>query len=199
MEELIVINQQMKSEKDNLLKEIFLNESKRLSNFIRNKVDNTEDAEDILQETFFQLTESFSILQPIEKVASWLYKVASNKIIDLYRKKKTESIETITSSITANNDSDEDIDASELFLMPYVMQEDNQTRRMILSEIEDALDDLPVEQREVFVMNELEDKSFKEIAALTGESINTLLSRKRYAVLYLRERLQDLYNEILNN
>jgi len=199
MDELITINALMTAEKNAKIKDIFLEERKRLAGFIRNKVANAEDAEDILQDTFYELSDSFSILEPIEKVASWLYKVASNKIIDLYRKKKTESLETINQSVFKDFNEDGGGDDEELFLIPYVIQDDNYTRSLIWAEIENALEDLPAEQRDVFVMHELEDKSFKEMAALTGESINTLISRKRYAVLYLRERLQDLYNELLNN
>ena len=199
MDDLITINALMKAEKDASIKEIFLKERKRIEGFIRNRVANVEDAEDILQDTFYQLTESFNIMEPIEKVASWLYKVASNKIIDLYRKKKTESLETLNSSVFNNADDDNSSDVGELFLMPYIVDEDTYSRALIWDEIEKALDDLPVEQRDVFVMHELEDKSFKEISELTGASVNTLLSRKRYAVLYLQERLQGLYYEILNN
>ena len=199
MDELLTINALITAEKNAKIKDIFLEERKRLSSFIRNKVANSEDAEDILQETFYQLTETFSIMEPIEKVASWLYKVASNKIIDLYRKKKTESLESISNTISKNYSDEMAIDDEELFLIPYVMQEDNQTRSLIWTEIETALEELPAEQRDVFIMHEIEDKSFKEMAELTGESINTLISRKRYAVLYLRERLEDLYNEIIKN
>jgi RNA polymerase sigma factor (sigma-70 family) len=199
MDELITINALMTAEKNARIKDIFLEERKRLAGFIRNKVANAEDAEDILQETFYELSDSFSILEPIEKVASWLYKVASNKIIDLYRKKKTESLESINQTISKDFTDEQWSDDKDLFLIPYVMQEDNYTRSLIWTEIETSLEELPKEQREVFVMHELEDKSFKEMTELTGESINTLISRKRYAVLYLRERLQDLYNELLNN
>ncbi len=194
----MTINDIMKAEKDASIKEIYLQERKRLSNFIKNKVASTEDAEDILQETFYQLSENFNVLEPIEKVAAWLFKVASNKITDLYRKKKTESLETIAANTSFSNDEGDELDTEELFLMPYILEEDNYTRSVIMEAIEDALNDLPKEQREVFIMYEIEDKSFKEIAALTGESVNTLLSRKRYATAYLRERLRDLYNEIIN-
>src|ERR1035437_6571761 len=196
MDELITINALMTGEKNARRKDIFLEERKRLAGFIRNKVANAEDAEDILQETFYELSDSFSILEPIEKVASWLYKVASNKIIDLYRKKKTESLESINQTISKDFTDEQWSDDKDLFLIPYVMQEDNYTRSLIWTEIETSLEELPKEQREVFVMHELEDKSFKEMTELTGESINTLISRKRYAVLYLRERLHDLYNEL---
>lgn len=199
MDESLTINALMTAEKNARIKDIFLEERKRLAGFIRNKVANAEDAEDILQETFYELSDSFSILEPIEKVASWLYKVASNKIIDLYRKKKTESLESINQTVSKDFTDELGSDEDDLFLMPYVMQEDNYTRSLIWTEIETALDELPKEQRDVFVMHELEDKSFKEMVELTGESINTLISRKRYAVLYLRERLQELYNELLNN
>jgi RNA polymerase sigma factor (sigma-70 family) len=186
----------MKAERNASIKEIFLQEQKRLSNFIRNKVASAEDAEDILQETFYQLTENFSVLEPIEKVAAWLFKVASNKITDLYRKKKTDSLETIAANTSRGNDDGDETDAEELFLMPSILEEDSYTRGVIMDAIEEALNELPKEQRDVFVMYEIEDKSFKEIAAITGESVNTLLSRKRYATAYLRERLIDLYEEI---
>ncbi len=198
MNTLMTINDVMKAEKDASIKEIFLKEQKRLFNFIRNKVASAEDAEDILQETFYQLSENFSILEPIEKVAAWLFKVASNKITDLYRKKKTESLESIAAVASNGNDDGDETDTEDLFLMPYILEEDKYTKGVIMDAIMEALTELPKEQREVFVMYEIEDKSFKEIAEITGDSVNTLISRKRYATIYLRERLSDLYKEIIN-
>jgi RNA polymerase sigma factor (sigma-70 family) len=198
MKNSITINEMMNAERNASIKEIFLQEQKRLSNFIRNKVSSAEDAEDILQETFYQLTENFSVMEPIEKVAAWLFKVASNKITDLYRKKKTESLETIAANTSFGNDDGDEADAEELFLMPYILEEDSYTRSVIMEAIEEALNELPKDQRDVFVMYEIEDKSFKEIAEITGDSVNTLISRKRYATTYLRERLRDLYEEIIN-
>ena len=198
MNTLMTINELMKVEKDASIKEIFLKEQKRLYNFIKNKVASAEDAEDILQETFYQLSENFSILEPIEKVAAWLFKVASNKITDLYRKKKTDSLESIAAVSSFGNDDGEEADAEDLFLMPYILEEDSYTRSVIMEAIMEALKELPKDQREVFVMYEIEDKSFKEIAEITGASVNTLISRKRYATAYLRERLRDLYKEIIN-
>lgn len=171
-------------------------EQKRLFRFIRERVPQEADAEDILQDVFYQFVNT-SITEPIEQTAAWLFRVATNKITDWYRKRKTQPF---SSFITGDDEDDEanlgpeyklfapDTDPGELYL-----------RSLVVEEFEAALEELPEEQRIVFVMHELEDKSFKDIAALTGDSVNTLLSRKRYAVLFLRKRLQLLYEDLLSN
>ncbi len=167
-------------------------EQRRLFSFIRKRVRSEEDAEDILQDVFYQLASTDSVAEPIEQLTSWLFTVARNKIIDWYRKKKPDAIPVETP------DDDVRLGLSDLLLDPRQNPDDVYSRTILWDAFEDALEDLPDNQREVFVMNEFEGRSFKEIASLTGEPINTLLSRKRYAVLYLREQLQEFYNELFN-
>ncbi len=174
-------------------------ERKRLLDFIRQRVNSDEDAEDILQDVFYQLVNAYRMMEPIEKVTSWLFTVARNRITDLYRKKKTANF----SSLLPLTDEASEDDAQNYFL-EEIMQDATETpeaqymRSLVWDTLNAALDELPDEQREVFNLHELEGMSFKEIAAQTGQPVNTLLSRKRYAVLHLRERLQTLYKELLN-
>ena len=166
---------------------------KRLFGFIRQRVNNEADAEDILQDVWYQLTATVDT-EPIEQVSSWLFKVARNKIIDRYRKKKPESLDD---ALTFEGE-DGEISFKEILLADNNNPETEHLRNMFWKELQDALEELPEEQRNVFIWNELEDVPFKEIAEQTGVQVNTLISRKRYAVLHLRERLQTLYNEIIN-
>ncbi len=187
----------MQEARNETVKETFQRERKRLLAFIRKRVPDRTDAEDILQDVFFQLTENLEILKPIEQMTAWLFRVARNKIIDRYRKKKPDLLDDMT---VANDDSnDRALSLTDLLFDPQDNPEDTYLRSLVWEELALALEELPAEQREVFEMHELEAKSFKEIAQITGASINTLLSRKRYAVLYLRKRLEDLYNDLLNN
>lgn len=167
-------------------------ERRRLLDFIRRRVRSEADAEDILQDVFYQLAATDSVAEPIEQLTSWLFTVARNKIIDWYRKKKPESLQVESS------EDDTRLGLAELLLDPRQNPDDVYARSLLWDEFADALDDLPDNQREVFMMHEFEGKSFKEIAAITGEPVNTLLSRKRYAVLFLREQLQELYDELFN-
>jgi RNA polymerase sigma factor (sigma-70 family) len=165
---------------------------KRLFGFIRKRVNSNEDAEDILQDVWYQLT----LLDngPIEQLGAWLYRVAQNKIIDRYRKQKPESLEDFTFE-----DEEGSISFKEILLSDD--NDDPETgylKKLFWEELLAALSELPEPQRKIFVLNELEDKTFQEIADETGENIKTLISRKRYAVLYLRERLRSLYEEIVN-
>jgi len=164
-------------------------ERPRLFDFIRRRVRTNEDAEDILQDVLLQLASSYSIAEPIERLTSWLFTVARNKVIDWYRKRRPEALPR-----DADNPS-MPLNLDEILYDPAQNPDRVYARSLVWTELADALDELPDEQREVFVMHELEGKSFKEIARITREPINTLLSRKRYAVLFLRERLQELYNE----
>jgi RNA polymerase sigma factor (sigma-70 family) len=155
-------------------------------------VRNEADAEDILQDVFYQLASSYSITEPIERMTSWLFTVARNKIIDWYRKKKPISLRQ------SNDYSDNESGPLNLEDILYDPADDPSVafeRSKVWTELADALDEMPEKQREVFVMHELEGKSFNEIVDITGEPLNTLLSRKRYAVLFLRERLRELYDE----
>jgi len=167
----------------------------RLRGFIRKRVRSIEDAEDIFQEVFYQLTEADRLMKPIDQIAAWLYTVARNRITDSYRKKRTESLPEISS------DNDEEVFFGELSSVLFdngSTPETEYLRSLIWDELEKALQELPPEQRQVFEMNELEGIPFKEISDLTGEAVNTLISRKRYAVLHLRERLEILYDELIN-
>jgi RNA polymerase sigma factor (sigma-70 family) len=186
--------ERMALEPDQRISEVVKREQSRLRNFIRRRVADPLDAEDILQDVFYELVEANRLLMPIEHVTGWLFRVARNRIVDLFRKKKPESFSD--SAVTPNDDADEELPAFEdLLPSPDAGPEALYARSVLLHELELALDELPEQQRKVFVAHELEGRSFKEIAAETGVSVNTLLSRKRYAVLHLRERLQNIYDE----
>ncbi len=181
----------MALEQDQRISEVVKRERSRLGNFIRRRVPDPRDAEDILQEVFYELVEANRLLMPIDHVTGWLFRVARNRIIDLFRKRKPESF----SDAGVEDEDGELLRLEDLLPSPDAGPDALYARGVLLDELEDALDELPEEQREVFVAHELEGRSFKEIAADTGVSVNTLLSRKRYAVLYLRERLQSIYDE----
>ena len=168
---------------------------KRLLGFIRRRVSNEADAEDILQDVWYQLTTTVDT-EPIEQVGSWLFTVARNKITDRYRKKKPESLDNLLGGFDEDG---EGPDLSAILLDNSQNPEAIHLRSLFWKTLQEALQELPEEQRSVFVWNELGDLSFKEIAEMTGENVNTLLSRKRYAVLFLRERLLTLYEEIINH
>jgi RNA polymerase sigma factor (sigma-70 family) len=185
--------ERMAPEQDQRISEAVKREQSRLRNFIRRRVPDSRDAEDILQDVFYELVEANRLLMPIEHVTGWLFRVARNRIIDLFRKKKTESF----SDAAVADEDDEMLQLEDLLPSPDAGPEALYARNVLLEELELALDELPEEQREVFVAHELEGYSFKEIAAETGVSVNTLLSRKRYAVLHLRERLQSIYDEFM--
>jgi RNA polymerase sigma factor (sigma-70 family) len=183
----------MALEQNQQISEVVKREQSRLRNFIRRRVPDPGDAEDILQDVFYELVEANRLLMPIEHVTGWLFRVARNRITDLFRKKKPESF-----SDTAATDQDgERLLLRDLLPSPDAGPEALYARNVLLDELELAVDDLPEEQREVFVAHELEGRSFKEMAAETGVNVNTLLSRKRYAVLHLRERLQGIYDEFM--
>jgi len=182
----------MALEQDQRMSEVVKREQSRLRNFIRRRVPDPRDAEDILQDVFYELVEANRLLMPIEHVTGWLFRVARNRITDLFRKKKPESL---SETIVAHEDDDELLRVEDLLPSPDAGPDALYARNLLLDELELAVDELPEEQREVFVAHELEARSFKEMAAETGVSVNTLLSRKRYAVLRLRERLQSIYDE----
>jgi len=179
------------AEQDQRISEVVTREGSRLRNFIRRRVPDPRDAEDILQDVFYELVEANRLLMPIEHVTGWLFRVARNRIIDLFRKKKPE---TFSDAAVAYEDG-ELLKIEDLLPSPDAGPEALYIRHAFLDELELAVDELPEEQRKVFVAHELEGRSFKDIAAETGVSVNTLLSRKRYAVLHLRERLQSIYDE----
>jgi RNA polymerase sigma factor (sigma-70 family) len=178
--------------------ETFLKQRGKLLGFIRNRVPDLEEAEDILQDVFYQFIAGYDTIQSVDRITSWLYSVARNKIIDRYRKKKSQPQRADLESIR-NEQEEGPITLQEILPDLGNTPEDQMIRDMIWDAIMDALDELPAEQRSIFIQNELEDRSFREIAELTGVSINTLLSRKRYAIQALRQKLQTLYNEIINS
>ena len=173
------------------ISEIVAEEGVRLRNFIRRRVPDPADAEDIAQEVFYELVEANHLLMPIEHVTGWLFRVARNRITDLFRKKKPESF----SDATVEDEAGELLRIEDLLPSPAAGPEALYVRNVLLDELELALDELPAEQRDVFVAHEIDGRSFKELSAETGVSVNTLLSRKRYAVLHLRERLKNIYEE----
>src|ERR1700682_4234962 len=173
------------TEQDRQISEIVAEERSRLRNFIRRRVPDPSDAEDIVQEVFYELVEANRLLMPIEHVTGWLFRVARNRITDLFRKMKPES----SSNIAFGDEDEELLLLEELLPSPAAGPEALYARSVLLDELELAIDELPDEQRAVFVGHELDGSSFKDLATETGVSVNTLLSRKRYAVLHLRKRL----------
>ena len=181
----------MAFEQDQRISEVVERERSRLRNFIRRRVPDPGDAEDILQDVFYELVEANRLLMPIEHVTGWLFRVARNRITDLFRKRKPESF----SDAAVAGEDDEVLRLEDLLPSPDAGPEALYARGVLLDELALAVDELPEEQRDVFVAHEFEGRSFKEMAAETGVSVNTLLSRKRYAVRHLRGRLQNIYDE----
>jgi RNA polymerase sigma factor (sigma-70 family) len=184
--------ERMARDQDQQISEVVEREQSRLRNFIRRRVPDAGDAEDILQDVFYELVEANRLLMPIGHVTGWLFRVARNRITDLFRKKRPDRL-----SDSAVADDDGELRRWEdLLPSPDAGPEALYARNLLLDELEQAVDELPPEQREVFVAHELEGRSFKEMAVRSGVSVNTLLSRKHYAVLRLRERLQHVYDEL---
>ncbi|MEO8470731.1 MAG: RNA polymerase sigma factor [Chryseolinea sp.] len=173
----------------------FLKEKDRLLGFIRNRVSSIEEAEDILQDVFYQFVAGYDTIESLDRVTSWLFSVARNKIIDRYRR---DSARPQKADIGLQSGMDDDAPLTLQDILPDLgnTPEDAYLKDMIWEAIMDALDELPAEQRQIFVLNEIEERSFREIAEETGVSINTLLSRKRYAILALRKKLQKVYDDI---
>ena len=180
----------MARDEDRRIAEEFERQGSRLRRFIRRRVGDPRDAEDVLQDVFSALVEANRLLVPIDHVTGWLFRVARNRITDLFRRKKPDSL-----GDAAVVEHDERLRIEDLLPSLDAGPEALYARKLLLDELEMAIDELPVEQREAFVAHELEGRSFKEMAAETGVSVNTLLSRKRYAVLHLRKRLQGVYDE----
>jgi RNA polymerase sigma factor (sigma-70 family) len=183
------------AEQDERLTETIGREQGRLRNFIRKRVADESEAEDILQDVFYELIEAYRLMKPIEQVGAWLYRVARNRIIDGFRKKKPEPFSAERDPDAEDGDS---LSLEELLPSPDAGPEATYARSILLEELEAALDELPEEQQEVFLAHEFEGISFKDISAKTGVSVNTLLSRKHHAVLYLRRRLQFIYDDFVN-
>lgn len=182
----------MTAEQDQRISEAVERERVRLRNFIRRRVPDAGDAEDILQDVFFELVAAYRLMKPIEQVGAWLFRVARNRITDLFRKRRPEVL--VKEPVEVGDDGELQA-LEELLPSPDAGPEAAYARTVLLDELEDALEELPEEQREVFIAHEIEGLSFKELAAKSGLSVNTLLSRKHYAVIHLRERLREIYNE----
>ena len=183
--------QWMMAEQDQRISEAIDRDKTRLRNFIRRRVADPSDAEDILQEVFYELVETYRLMKPIEQVGAWLFRVARNRITDLFRKRKPEA--STNDPVVAEEG--ESLTLEDLLPSRDAGPEAAYARTVLLAELEDALEELPDEQREVFLAHEIEGSSFKDLAAETGLSVNTLLSRKHYAVIHLRERLRAVYDE----
>jgi RNA polymerase sigma factor (sigma-70 family) len=184
--------QWMMAKQDDRISEAVEREQARLSNFIRRRVSDPGDAEDILQEVFYELVEAYRMMKPVEQVTAWLFRVARNRITDLFRKRQREALRREPDVLTEDG---EVFQLEDLLPAPDAGPDAAYTRSVLLEELDAALEELPDEQRDVFVALELMGYSFKEIAAQTDVSVNTLLSRKHYAVQHLRERLQAIYND----
>ncbi len=180
------------TEEENNIEQVILSEQARLKNFIRKRVPTEEDAEDVLQDVFYQYINGYERLKQLEKTTSWLFRVARNRITDLFRKKKPVNF----SAIDLGTSEEEGLSLEDILPDLSQLPDRQLLQDAIWEAIQEALNELPEEQRAVFTMHELEDLSYKQISEKTGVSVNTLLSRKRYAMLYLRSRLQDFYNEI---
>ncbi|MGC2613513.1 MAG: RNA polymerase sigma factor [Terracidiphilus sp.] len=180
-------------EQDRQIADVIAKERSRLRSFIRRRVANEADAEDLLQDVFAELVEAYRLLMPIEFVTGWLFRVARNRITDLFRKKRPEAF----SEVLHEDEEGAMLDVEDLLPSPDAGPEAQYIRSFLLDELQNALSELPAEQREVFVAHELEGRSFKEMSAESGVSVNTLLSRKRYALLHLRRRLQTVHDEFL--
>ena len=183
--------ERMSAQQDQRIADAFAREWRRLRGFIRRRVPDERDAEDVLQDVFYELVEAQRLMQPIEQMSAWLFRVARNRITDLLRKRRPGPMPQAPPS----EEGGERLSLEDLLPSPDAGPDALYARRVLLEELEAALDELPEEQREVFVAHELEGRSFKELAAESGLSVNTLLSRKRYAVLRLRKRLQRIHDE----
>jgi RNA polymerase sigma factor (sigma-70 family) len=183
----------MTREQDRRISATVEKEESRLRNFIRRRVPDPGDAEDILQDVLYELVEAYRLMKPIEQAGAWLFRVARNRITDRFRKKKA----VLASELAEIDEGGGMLSLEELLPSPDAGPDAAYARSLLLEELEDAIEELPAEQREVFVAHEFEGRSFKELAAESGVSVNTLLSRKRYAVLYLRERLREIYDDLM--
>jgi RNA polymerase sigma factor (sigma-70 family) len=179
------------ADQDQLIALAMQKEEPRLRGYIRNHIADRSLTEDILQEVFVELIEAYRLMKPIEQVGAWMFRVARNRIVDLFRKRTPGSL----SDEVRGHEEGESVPLEDLLPSPDEGPEAAYARAFLLEELDEALEELPEEQRAVFVAHELEGQSFKELAAETGVNVNTLLSRKRYAVLYLRDRLQSIYEE----
>ena len=182
------------AEQNRQISEVVYRERVRLRNFVRKRVPDAGDAEDILQDVLYELVQAYRLMQPIEHAGAWLYRVARNRIVDFFRRKR---LAALGDALAESADDEGVLTLEDLLPSPDAGPEAAYARRVLLDELNAALDELPEEQRDVFIAHQIEGRSFKELAGETGVGLNTLLSRKRYAVLYLRRRLQAIYDEYL--
>jgi RNA polymerase sigma factor (sigma-70 family) len=183
----------MMLEQDRQISEAVEQQRPRLRSFISRRVADPSDVEDILQEVFFELVEAYRLMKPVETASAWLFRVARNRIIDQFRKKKP----VLLADLNVESEEGEMLALEEFLPSSDAGPEAAYARAVLIEELENALEELPEQQRRVFIEHEIEGRTFKELAAETGVSVNTLLSRKRYAVLHLRQRLQSVYDEFL--
>ena len=182
---------EQRAEENRRIADVIQRERRRLLHFIRKRVDDQGDAEDILQDVFYELIQAYRLMKPIGQVGAWLYRVARNRIIDRFRKRRPEAF----GEVAGGPDEDQVLRLEDLLPSPDAGPEAAYARSVLLEELEAALEELPREQRDVFVAHEIDGRSFKQLADETGLNINTLLSRKRYAILHLRRRLEAIYEE----
>ncbi len=182
----------MTTEQDRRISVAVHKERARLRNFIRKRVADEADAEDILQDVFYEFVQAYRLMKPIEQAGAWLFRVARNRIIDLYRRRTHDPLR----EPPAPAEKEELLNLQDLLPSPVLGPEAALARNLLLAELDEALEELPEEQREVFIAHEFEGRSFRELSAATGVSLNTLLSRKHYAVLHLRRRLQAIHEEL---
>ena len=187
--------QSLMAKQDERISEAVARNYAGLRSFIRKRVSDQGDAEDILQEVFYELVEAYRMMKPVEQVTAWLFRVARNRMIDLFRRKAREALRA--QPTPPNAERDDTLSLEDLLPSPNAGPEAAYIRTILAEELDAALEELPAEQRDVFVRHELMGDSFQEIAAQTGVGLNTLLSRKRYAVLHLRQRLQAIYDEFM--
>lgn len=186
------------SQQDRQITDAVRQQRPRLLQFIRRRIPDEAEAEDLLQDVFAELVESYRLLKPVEQAAAWLFRVARNRIIDLYRRQRPVSLETAFGPAEADPDG-EGMLLADLLPAPDDSPENRLLRETLMDALSEALAELPMAQRQVFVWHELEDKSFKEMETETGVPLKTLISRKHYAVLHLRKRLQKLYTELFTD
>lgn len=185
----------MTTEQDRRISTVVKAEGARLRNFIRKRVADEADTEDILQEVFYEFVQTYRLMKPIEQAGAWLFRVARNRIIDRFRKRSHDPLEETLQSAQPLNEEGERLALDEFLPSPDAGPEAIYLRTLLIDALEDAIGELPEEQRAVFIAHEIEGRSFKELAEETGTNINTLLARKRYAVRHLRSRLQSIYDE----
>ncbi len=192
MKETTLALERLRSEQDRRISETVEREQTRLRNFIRRRVADQRDAEDILQEVFYEFVEAYRMMKPIEQVSGWLFRVARNRIIDLFRKRKPGSL----SDPVSVADDGKELLLQDLLPSPELGPDAAYARRVLLEELDEALDELSDQQREVFIAHEVEGRSFKDLSAETGVSVNTLIARKHRAVAHLRQRLKAIHEEL---